>query len=276
MKVGYQGSHGTFSEIAALEYFKGQSIEQIGYRNFPSILKDTECGAIAYALLPVENTTTGIISRTYDLFKDYAIHAIGEINVPIRENLITVKGTSLSQIKQVYSHPEALAQCQGFFDQHPDIEPVTYQDTAKSVEYIRSCNDPSKAALASWRAAEYYGMESLIENVQDSETNMTRFLAISAKDTVSDSANKISMMLVLKHHPGSLYNTLGILSKNGININRLESRPIPGKVFQYQFYIDFEGNTNDSEMKSVLKELEMRCEECHLFGCYKAAENISE
>ena len=271
MKVGYQGNHGTFSEIAALEYFKGKEFEQIGYKNFPSIMKNVENGSLDYAVIPVENTTTGIIARSYDLFKDYDIHATGEINVPIRQDLIVVPGTEISEIREVYSHPEALSQCQGLFDSHPDMEPVAWQDTAKSVEHIRECNDHSKAALGSWRAAEYYGMESLIEGVQDSKTNMTRFLVVSHQNTVADDADKISMMLVLKHHPGALYNILGILSKRGINIVRLESRPIPGKIFQYLFYIDFNGNTKNREIQEVLKELKLRCEDCRLFGCYKTA-----
>lgn len=272
MKVGYQGNHGTFSEIAALQYFKGKEIEQIGYRNFKEIMCDVENKTLDYAVLPVENTTTGIIARSYDLFKDYEVHAIGEINIPIKQDLIGLKGASIDDIKKVYSHPEALSQCSEFFDAHPDLEATPYQDTAKSVEMVKEENDLTKAAIGSWRASEYYDLEILEKEIQDSKTNMTRFLVITNKDEYDKEANKISMMLVLKHRPGALYNLLGILSKSGINILKLESRPIPEKIFEYMFYIDFEGNINNREMKEVLKELELHCLEAKLLGNYKAYE----
>lgn len=270
-KVGYQGNHGTFSEIAALKYFKNEEMESIGYPNFPSIMQDVENETLDYAVIPVENTTTGIIARTYDLFQKYAIHIVGEINVPIQEDLIVLPGTKLEQIRQVYSHPEALSQCTEFFAAHPAIQEVPYQDTAKSVEYVKEQKDPSKAALGSWRAAEYYQMESLAEAVQDSTMNMTRFFIITHKEEVIEGADKISMLLILRHTPGSLYNTLGIISKRGINILKLESRPIQGKLFEYQFYIDITGNLKQKDLKEMLHELEQRCVECKVFGNYKAA-----
>ena len=271
-KVGYQGNHGTFSEIAALQYFAGRQMEPIGYKNFPSIMHDVEEGILDYAVLPVENTTTGIIARTYDLFQNYHIHAVDEINVPIQEDLIGLPGAKIEQIRQVYSHPEALSQCTGFFEAHPEIQNIPYQDTARSVEYVKEQNDPAKAALGSWRAAEYYQMASLAKAVQDSSTNMTRFLVITHKDEIVEDADKISMMLILRHTPGSLYNALGIISKRGINILKLESRPIQGRVFEYLFYIDVTGNLKQKDIKEMLHELEQRCEECIVFGNYKAAE----
>ena len=278
MKVGFQGRHGTFSEIAAMQYFEGKDIETKGYKDFKSILADVESGALDYAVLPVENTTTGLIVRCYDLFRDYNIYAVGEIDIPIREDLIVIPGTKIEEIKEVYSHPEALSQCTEFFAAHPEMEAMPYQDTARSVEYVKECNDHSKAALGSWRAREYYGMESLLPCVQDSDLNMTRFLIVTNKEETAKDADKISAIMVLKHRPGSLYNILGILSKNGVNILQLQSRPIPGKIFQYMFYIDFSGNTSAREIREVLKELEQRCEEIRILGCYKAAvpETFSE
>lgn len=274
MKVGYQGNHGTYSEIAALTYFSEKEIEQIGFQNFPSLFEALNDRKVDYAVFPVENTTTGIISRTYDHFRNYDIYAVGEINIPITEDLIVVPGTKMEEIREVYSHPEALSQCNGFFEKHGNCQPRAYQDTAASVAYVKECNDHHKAALASWRAAEYYGMESLQKSVQDSNQNMTRFLIMSSEKKVSADADKISMVLILKNHPGALYNVLGILAKNGIDIIRLESRPIPETPFQYMFYIDFKGNTQDREMAGILHELELRCEYMKIFGCYKSCENI--
>ena len=269
-KVGYQGSHGTFSEIAAINYFQDEEIERLGFANFKDIIKAVVNKEVDYAVLPVENTTTGIISRSYDLFKDNDIYAVGEINIPIREDLIVIPGTEIEEIEEVYSHPEALSQCQAFFDEHPSIKALPYQDTAKSVEYVKECNNKSKAALGSWLTREYYGLESLLSEIQDSNVNMTRFLIITNDIPINKDANKISMVLVLKHRPGALYNLLGILSKSGVNILKLESRPIPGKIFEYMFYIDFEGNVNKREMKEVLKEIELHCLESKVLGNYVA------
>ena len=272
IKVGYQGNHGTFSEIAAMRFFAGKDYEACGYPNFKVILTDVENGVLDYAVLPVENTTTGVIARCYDLFRHYDVHAVGEIDIPIHEDLIVLPGTKLEEIQEVYSHPEALSQCTEFFAAHPDMKAVPFQDTARSVEYVRECGDHTKAALGSWRAREYYGLESLISKVQDSDLNMTRFLIVTAREELDPGADKNAMMLVLKHRPGALYNILGILAKKGINIMKLESRPIPGRIFEYMFYIDFSGNIRNREIKEVLKELELRCEETRLLGCYPAAD----
>lgn len=274
MKVGYQGNHGTYSEIATLDYFKGQEIEQVGFLNFPSLFASVDAKEIDYAVFPVENTTTGIISRTYDYFRNYNIYAVGEVNVPITEDLVVIPGTKIEEIREVYSHPEALSQCNHFFENHPGCKAMAYQDTAASVAYVKQCNDHSKAALASWRAREFYEMESLEKSVQDSSKNMTRFLVMANKEYVAKDADKVSMVMILKNHPGSLYNAIGILAKSGIDLIRLESRPIPETPFQYMFYVDFKGNTLDREVQSVLKELKMRCEYMKVFGCYKSAENI--
>lgn len=274
IRVGYQGNHGTFSEIAVMEYFRGRDYEPVGCRGFAEIMSSCDDGSLDYALLPVENTTTGIIARTYDLFRSHAVQAVGEIVVPIREDLIVVPGTNLDAVRKVYSHPEALSQCQKFFAQHPSIQPIAYQDTAASVELVKKGGDPSVAALASSRAAEYYGMESLLRNVQDSDTNMTRFLCVTAHEEQHPEADKISMMLVLKHEPGALYEALGALAAEQINVMKLESRPIIGHPFQYLFYIDFTGNIADPRVTAAMKALSARCSEARVLGCYKAAVRV--
>ncbi len=270
IKVGYQGNHGTFSEIAVMRYFKDVEIEQKNYKNFVEIMEACDKGELDYAMIPVENTTTGIIARTYDLFKDYNVHAIGEMVVKIEEDLIVVPGTKLEDIKEVYSHPEALSQCEKFFLAHDEILAISHQDTAASVEYIKQLNDKSKAALASSRAAEYYEMESLMKCVQDSDTNMTRFLCITSKDEQPQDGNKVSIMLVLNHEPGSLYHAMEVLSAMSINIMKLESRPIVGQPFHYCFYIDFVGNILDPKVQIVLDEIRSRCFELRVLGCYQA------
>ena len=269
--VGYQGNHGTFSETAALEFFSGKDISAKGYPNFVKIMEDLEKHILDYGVLPVENTTTGIIARTYDLFKYYHIHIIGEVLVPIREHLIALPGTKEEEISRVYSHPEALSQCQKFFASHPSVHAVPYQDTAASVEYVKASGSHENAALGSRRAAEYYGMEILQKNVNDSLTNMTRFLVITWHDEEHADADKTSLMLVCRHEPGSLYKVLSVLAAAGINIVKLESRPIPGRLFEYLFYIDIIGNEKDPHVSQALEKMKAHCVELRSFGSYKAA-----
>lgn len=272
IRVGIQGSHGTFSEIAAVRYFAGTEAERIGYPNFPAIMKDLDSHQLDYAVLPVENTTTGIISRTYDLFQYHDIHAVGEVLVPIKEKLIVIPGTKLEDIRHVYSHPEALSQCQRFFAEHPACHPVTYQDTSKSVEFVRNSGDKSNAALASYLAAEYYGMSSLLENVNDSTLNMTRFLVVTWRHESHPEADKTSLMLVLKHEPGSLYRALAELADAHIDMVKLESRPLPGRIFEYMFYVDIIGNEQDPHIHAALEALAAHCVTLRSFGSYKAAD----
>ena len=263
MKVGYQGVSGAFSEAAVKKYFKGKQFEDIGYSSFVTLFTDVENGVLDYALLPVENTTTGIIARVYDHFQYHNVHMIGEVVNP---------GTRLEEITEVYSHPEALAQCQELFVRYPGMKPHAHEDTALSVSYIRDTGDRSKAALASELAAETYGMEILLPDVQDSNVNMTRFVCISNKDEYPDDADKVSIRMVTAHTPGALFNVLGVFASLRINVLKLESRPIFGRVFEYCFYLDFAGNLKDPDTQEALRRLRYDCVELNVFGNYKSAE----
>jgi chorismate mutase/prephenate dehydratase len=271
LKVGFQGGHGTFSELAVRRFFQGREVELCGRKDFLTILDECDQGALAYGVLPVENTTTGIISRTYDLLKDHAVHAVGEIVVPIQEDCIGLKGARLEDVRQIYSHPEALAQCRGFLQAHPAIEAIAAQDTAAAAAYVLAQKDPAKAALASQAAAAYYGMETLAAGVQDSSTNMTRFFVVTAREEEVEDADKISILLVLPHEPGSLYHALGILAYNDINMLKLESRPIAGEPFRYCFYVDFQGNLKDPFVQAALAKLRQHSLAVKVLGCYKGA-----
>ena len=274
MKVGYQGVSGAFSEAAVKTFFEGQDYEDVGYSDFISMFEDVESGVLDYAMFPVENTTTGIIARTYDHFQRYDVHAVGEVVVPIRECLIAIPGTSLDEITEVYSHPEALSQCQDLFKRFPRMKPHAHEDTALSVSYIRDTGDKSKAALASELAAETYGMEILIPEVQDNEVNMTRFLCVTAREEYPEDADKVSIRMVTAHTPGALYNALGIFASLNINVLKLESRPIFGRVFEYCFYLDFAGSLKDPDVREALRRLSYDCVELDMFGNYKAALEI--
>ena len=273
MKVGYQGAHGTFSEIAVYRYFENEEFEARNYTNFTDILNDLDAGILDYAMLPVENSTTGTIYRTYDLLHEHRAFAIGEQYVRITEHLIGVKGASVSDIREVYSHPEALSQCGEFFRMHPEMKQIPYQDTAKSVEYIKEMNDVSKGALASYLASEYYECPILLRDVNDLKSNTTRFLCVAKKMNVHPRANKVSLYLVVNHEPGALYKVIKVFADHHINMLKLESRPLKGQLFEYCFYVDFEGNVNDEIMKEVLGEIVQHCVEYKLLGCYPKADS---
>jgi len=255
MKAGYLGVPGAFSEMALLGLFKEQDMQQRSFKDFESMFAAVESEELDCAVIPVENTTTGIISRTYDLFQNFDVFAMGEINVPVSHNLICLPGARIEDIKEVYSHPEAISQCSGFLAKHPWIKPVMHDNTATSVSYIKQEGDISKAALASSRAAEIFRLPMLMEDVQNNKANVTRFLCISHKKDAPEGADKVSLMLTLPHKPGALYSALGIMASRGVNLVMLQSRPIVGKMFEYFFYMDIQGNLGDENVKAALEEL---------------------
>lgn len=278
MKIGYQGVRGAFSEAALLSYFGGRlkkedgepAYEEICYSDFIEMFRDVDSGYLDYAMFPVENTTTGVIARTYDHFQFYKAYAVGEVVVPIRECLIVNPGTRLEDIREVYSHPEALSQCQNLFRRYPNMKAMAYEDTALSVEYIKELGATDKAALASRLAADINDMEILLPDVQDSDANMTRFFCVTGKPDYPGDADKVSIRMVTGHTPGSLYNALGNFASLNINVLKLESRPIRGKAFEYCFYLDFAGNLNDPDVQEALRRLDYDCRELSVFGNYKS------
>jgi chorismate mutase/prephenate dehydratase len=280
LKIGFQGVRGAFSDAAIRLYYGseehrdelgGRGYESVGYSDFIRMLQDVNEGVLDEAFFPVENTTTGIIARTYDYFQYYNVYAVGEVVEPIVQNLIVIPGTKLEDIREVYSHPEALLQCSSFFRNNSDIKTVAYEDTALAVEYVKNCGDKTRAAIASSLAAELNDMEILRPHVQNSDTNMTRFLVVTNKPDYPENADKVSVYFVTRHKPGALYNVLGIFASLDINVIRLESRPIVTKIFKYCHYVDFRGNLNEPHVAEAMRRLRDECPEVIVLGNYKSA-----
>ncbi|MBE6040097.1 MAG: bifunctional chorismate mutase/prephenate dehydratase [Clostridiales bacterium] len=280
LKIGFQGVRGAFSDAAIRLYYGSEEhrgelpdsgYESVGYSDFIKMLQDVNEGVLDEAFFPVENTTTGIIARTYDYFQYYNVYAVGEVVEPIVQNLIVIPGTKLEEIREVYSHPEALSQCSNFFRNNPDIKTVSYEDTALAVEYVKSCGDKSRAAIASALAAELNDMEILRPHVQNSDSNMTRFLVITNKPDYPDNADKVSVYFVTRHTPSALYNVLGVFASREIDVLRLESRPIVTKRFEYCHYVDFRGNLKDPIVEEAMRQLRDECLEVIVLGNYKSA-----
>jgi chorismate mutase / prephenate dehydratase len=210
------------------------------------------------------------------LLLESSLLIVNEVIIPIAHNLIGCPGATLSGIREVQSHPVALAQCLGFFVQHPEIQRVVAGDTAGSVREVIERGDPKVAAIAGRRAAEIYGGAILKEHLEDHRENYTRFVLLSGEPRVSPVANKLSLVVRVKHQPGALYAALGALANREINLLKIESRPLKGSPWQYSFYLDIEGSVADAHVAAALDELRANAEKLRILGCYPAARRASD
>ncbi len=267
-KVGYQGINGTFSEIGVLKYFKDELYQSVNYHNFTDLVTAVANEEIDYALLPIENSTTGLIYRSYDLLPLYDVYAVGEIYIDIELHLLVKQNCEFKDIKNVYSHVEPLGQCKNFFVNNDFLKPVVYQDTAASAKYVSENNDNSSAAIASELAAEYYNLKIVKHDINDEQNNTTRFICIGKKPIYNQS-DLISLYITVSHSSGSLNQILMVLANNDINMLKLQSRPIKDRLFEYCFYIDIEANINNSAIMDVLNEMRNNCLEFKILGSYQ-------
>ena len=239
MKVAFQGERGAYSEAAAIEYFKN-TIEPIPCMSFDDVFSHTESGITDFGIVPIENSLAGSIHRNYDLLLRHNLNIVGEKIFRVRHCLIANPGVALADIRFVTSHPQALAQCENFIKRlGSKIEPA--YDTAGSVKLLAESGRRDTAAIASEYAATVYKMSILTEDIEDDETNFTRFLILSKEPKQTDSPSKTSVVFSLQNIPGALYQALSFFSLKNIDLTKIESRPIPGSKFEYSFYLDFVG-----------------------------------
>jgi prephenate dehydratase len=270
-RVAFQGERGAFSEEAAVRLL-GEKIELAPRPTFESLFAAIHEGAADLILAPIENTLAGSVHRSYDLLLESELTIIAEVVNPIVLCLIGPPGARMEDVRSVESHPVALAQCEHFFAGHPSIRRVVADDTAGSVRNVVHSRDTSRAAIAGRRAAEVYGGVSLREHLEDDRANFTRFLLLSAAPKTPQGANKLSLVLRLAHRPGSLRAALEPFAIRGINLMRIESRPIPGQPWEYRFYLDLAASTEDAEVRKALEELRQLGNDVRVLGCYVAAE----
>ena len=269
-RVAFQGERGAFSEEAAIKLL-GPQIELVPRPTFEAMFAAIGQGAADLILAPVENSLAGSVYRCYDLLLESQLHITAEVVLPISHHLIGPPGAKLEQVRSVQSHPVALAQCTRFFEQHPQIKRVVAEDTGGSVREIVAAADPSRAAIASRRAAEIYGGTILQSDLEDHHSNFTRFCLLSESASVPKGANKISLVAFLLHQPGALFHALEPMAKRGINLVKIESRPIVGHPFEYCFYLDLIASPDDPETQAALKALQEHTSEMRVLGCYVAA-----
>jgi prephenate dehydratase len=269
-RVAFQGERGAFSEEAAVKLL-GEEIQLVPRPTFEALYSSIQDGLADVILAPIENSLAGSVHRSYDLLVASGLHIQAEVVIPIVHNLIAVPGATFERITQVSSHPVALAQCERFFANHPSIKRVAADDTAGSVRDVMQAGDPTKAAIASRRAASVYGATILKEHLEDHPENYTRFLLLAPSAEVPEKADKLSLVLLLAHKPGSLCLALNAFARRNLNLLKIESRPIAGTPWSYCFYLDLQASLKDPDTVAALEELRQFTDSVKILGCYPQA-----
>lgn len=270
-RVVYQGEPGAYSEEAAVGFF-GPEVESVGLPWFGDVFAALDRREADYAMLPIENSSTGSIRQVYDLLGQYQYYVVGEWQVKVDHCLMALPGVGLDDIKTVYSHEQGLMQSEKFLDEHRDWRRIPTLDTAGSAKQVAETGDRTAAAICSRRAAEIYGLRILKEGVNHNDWNYTRFVVVSPKMELREGRNKISAIFRLPHQSGSLHEILTIFAVQGLNLMKLESRPIPGRSWEYLFFLEFTGDLSAPGMEGVLHELSQLSAEFRLLGNFKGYE----
>jgi len=273
MRVAFQGEPGAFSEAAAVQLL-GEEIETVPRATFEATFRAIAEGTADALLVPVENTLAGSVVRVYDLLVESPLEICGETILPIAHHLMGCPGARVADLRAVASHPMALAQCERFFEAHPGLKRVPAEDTAGSVREMMARGDQTFAAIAGWRAAGHYGAVILRENIEDNPENFTRFVLLlrpgEAPRYRGAEARKMSLVMRLAHRPGALLASLEPFANHGANLLKIESRPIHGKPFEYQFYVDVEAATNE-QLEKALSQVREATRALRVLGLYVAA-----
>lgn len=255
--VSFQGEPGAYSELAAYEYY-GDRIKTLPCQTFEEVFQNVGGGKSDIGLIPVENSLAGSIHRNYDLLLRHDLFIVGEYHLRVIHCLLALPGTSLEQVKQVHSHPQALAQCEANLKKL-GVQEIAEADTAGSARLIKEKNKPSSSALASMRAAQVYQLDILVEHMEDNPANFTRFLAISNHPLNVESPDKgdykTSIVFNLANKPGALFKALSVFALRDIDLTKIESRPIQGQPWEYMFYVDFAGHAEQGNCQRALDHL---------------------
>ena len=264
--VACQGVEGAYSQIACEKIFKNPFI--MYFKNFEGVFSAIDKGLCQYGILPLENSTAGSVKKVYDLMIKHNFSIVRTFRLKIDHNLLAKPGTKLSDIKEVYSHEQAINQCSEFLQTLTGITVIPVANTAVAADLVSKSDRKDVAALSSRSCAELYNLEILASSIQDKGNNRTRFICISMKLEIYPGSDKTSIMMVLPHRPGSLYKFLARLYTLGINVTKLESRPIPDRDFEFMFYFDLETSIYSEEFVQLMCELENLCEDFKYLGSY--------
>ena len=264
--VACQGVEGAYSQTAAERLFKYPNL--FFFETFDAVFSAVDKGLCRYGVLPVENSTAGTVNRVYDLMLKHHFHIVRSVRVKIDHNLLVKPGTKLQDIREVYSHEQAISQCRGFLSELSGVKAVPVENTAVAAKIVASSDRTDVAALSSRSCMDLYGLTCLKASVQDSSNNYTRFVCIAKDPEIYPGADRTSLMMVLPHTPGSLYKVLSRFYALGINLNKLESRPLPDRNFEFMFYFDLETSVYSPEFRQLMAELPSLCDSFSYLGSY--------
>jgi len=260
LAIGYQGTEGAYSQLAAMHHFEGaaESVRCVGYHSFREMLEALKAGEIAYAVLPIENSIAGSINESYDLLAGMGLSLVGEEFQPIAHCLIGAADVEVGDLRRVYSHPVALAQCGEFLETLEDCHVEAFVDTAMAVAKVKQDADPTQAAIASEQAATLHGLPILRRDIADHPENYTRMVIVAAEPAHYEQGVpcKTSLIFSTIHEQGALARCISIFAERGLNLTKIESRPKPDTPFEYIFYVDFEGNVDRETTQTALRDLE--------------------
>lgn len=268
MRIAFQGEPGAYSEAAALRF--NPAAEVVPCETFEEVFAAVESGKIGYGILPIENSIGGSIHRNYDLLVQHELPIVGEVMLRVTHQLLAVPGARLEDVKRIYSHPQALAQCERFLHGLSGVEIVATYDTAGSAKLIRDERARDAAAIASARAGEVFGLSVLASGIQDFDENITRFLIISRSATPLGEPDKTSVVFTLHNEPGALFKALSVFALRNIDLTKLESRPIRGRAFEYLFYADIAVPRQDLQCARALVHLAEFARSLLTLGSYAA------
>lgn len=269
--VCYFGSQGSYSEEAAISYF-GEGSNRFSAKTFAEAFASLKANKADYLVLPIENSSTGTIAEVMELLLAHGYYIVGEEKIAIRHCLLGVKGANLGDVKTVYSHEQGILQCGDFLHSLGDVHCEEYYSTALSAQAVAEQQDKSLAAIAAKRNAELLGLEVLAENINNNETNTTRFAVIAKQPEVDGSCNKVSIAFTLPHESGQLQRLLACFAQAGLNLLKLESRPIANKPFEYMFLADYTGNLLETFVREVTNSVIEGTQEFTWLGNYKGKE----
>jgi len=273
-RVAFQGEYGAYSEMAARSYF-GESVDVFPRPNFHALFEAVETGEATHGMVPIENTLMGGILDNYDLLLERSLYIVGETKLRIVHNLIVNPGVGVDDIREIHSQPPALAQCTKLIKRMENAKAVPTHDTAGSVRDLKASGARDVAAIASRQAAIDYDLEILEEGIEDDHQNYTRFVVVSKSAIEAHAPAKTSIIFSLKNEPGSLYKSIGAFAESGINLQKIESRPIAGKPFEYTFYLDFEGSRMDHDCLAALDELAKHAATLRVLGSYQQGDLVN-
>ena len=267
--VACQGVAGSYSQAACEKLFEVPST--MYFNSFEGVFNAVEKGLCQYGILPIENSSYGSVGTVYDLMKNYNFHIVKSIRLRVSHNLLAKPGTQMKDVKEIFSHEQAIGQCGEFLKTLKDVEITVCENTARAAKMVAESDRSDVAAICSSDCIELYGLESLNNNIQVSDNNYTRFICISKNLEIYPGANKISLMLSLPHKPSALYHMIAKFSALGVNLTKLESRPVPGSDFEFMFYFDMEASVYSPELINLLGQLENQPEIFVFLGSYSEA-----